>query len=62
MRGRTRETRGGLDRDRPAGALSSHLSALNRRRLLRQQQEEIQAGLVDYQAMPPYPPRPRPPS
>ena len=29
---------------------------------VRQQQEDIQAGLVDYQAMPPYPPRPRPPS
>jgi hypothetical protein len=46
----------------PAGALGNQLSALRRRQQLRQQQEDIQAGLVDYQAMPPYPPRPRPPS
>ncbi len=46
----------------PAGALGSQLSALKRRRLLRQQQEDLQAGLVDYLAIPPYPPRPRPPS
>ena len=46
----------------PAGALGNQLSALRRRHQLRQQQEDIQAGLVDYQAMPPYPPRPRPPS
>jgi hypothetical protein len=46
----------------PAGALDCQLSALNRRRLLRQQQEDLQAGLVDYLAIPPYPPRPRPPS
>jgi len=44
------------------GALSRQLSALNRRRRLRQQQEQIQAGLVDWLALPPYPPRPRPPS
>ena len=35
---------------------------LHRRRQLRQQQEDIQAGLVDYEAIPPYPRRPRPPS
>jgi hypothetical protein len=46
----------------PAGALGNQLSALHRRRQLRQQQEDIQAGLVDYQAIPPYPVRPRPPS
>ncbi|MCD4726725.1 MAG: hypothetical protein K8R46_03625 [Pirellulales bacterium] len=46
----------------PAGALSRHLGALERRRRLRRQQEDIQAGLVDYLAIPPYPPRPRPPS
>ena len=46
----------------PAGALGNQLSALRRRQQLRQQQEDIQAGLVDYQALPPYPPRPRPPS
>jgi hypothetical protein len=46
----------------PLGAISSQLIALDRRRLLRQQQEDLQAGLVDYLAMPPYPFRPRPPS
>ena len=46
----------------PVGALGDQLSALNRRRLLRRQQEDLQAGLVDYLAIPPYPPRPRPPS
>jgi hypothetical protein len=46
----------------PAGALGNQLIALVRRRQLRAQQEDIQAGLVDYQAMPPYPIRPRPPS
>lgn len=46
----------------PTGALSDQLSALNRRHQLRQQQEDLQAGLVDYLAIPPYPPRPRPPS
>jgi hypothetical protein len=44
------------------GAPSNQLGALERRRLLRQQQEEIQAGLVDYVTIPPYPYRPRPPS
>ena len=46
----------------PAGALGSQLSALDRRRQLRQQQEDLQAGLVDYLTIPPYPFRPRPPS
>ena len=46
----------------PAGALGNQLSALHRRRQLHQQQEDLQAGLVDYQAIPPYPIRPRPPS
>ncbi len=46
----------------PLGAPSKQLGALKRRRLLRQQQEDLQAGLVDYLAIPPYPPRPRPPS
>jgi len=46
----------------PSGALRCQLSALERRHQLRQQQEEIQAGLVDYLAIPPYPFRPRPPS
>jgi hypothetical protein len=44
------------------GALGRQLSALKRRRRLRLQQEDLQAGLVDYQAMPPYPLRPRLPS
>jgi len=46
----------------PAGALGLQLIALDRRRMLRQQQEDIQAGLVDYEAIPPYPTRPRAPS
>ena len=46
----------------PSGAPSNQLGALRRRRLLREQQEDLQAGLVDYLAMPPYPVRPRPPS
>jgi hypothetical protein len=46
----------------PDGALGNQLSALDRRRQLRQQQEELQAGLVDYETLPPYPFRPRPPS
>ncbi|MBN1393544.1 MAG: hypothetical protein JW959_00740 [Pirellulales bacterium] len=44
------------------GALGRCLGALERRLRLTRQQEDIQAGLVDYQALPPYPPRPRPPS
>jgi hypothetical protein len=46
----------------PSGALSRQLSALDRRRRLREQQEDLQAGPVDYLATPPYPFRPRPPS
>ena len=46
----------------PVGAIGSQLIALDRRRHLRQQQEDLQAGLVDYEAIPPYPTRPRPPS
>ncbi len=45
----------------PPGALKNQLGALDRRRQLRQQQEDLQAGLVDYLAIPPYPFRPRPP-
>ena len=39
----------------PAGALGNQLSALERRRQLRKQQEDLQAGLVDYLTIPPYP-------
>ena len=46
----------------PPGAPASHLGALRRRHLLREQQEGLQAGLVDCLAIPPYPIRPRPPS
>ena len=46
----------------PPGAIRKQLIALERRHKLRQQQEDIQAGLVDYEAIPPYPYRPRPPS
>jgi hypothetical protein len=46
----------------PSGALSRQLSALDRRRRLRRQQEDLQAGVVDYVASPPYSVRPRPPS
>jgi hypothetical protein len=46
----------------PAGASGRQLVALERRRLLRLQQEDLQAGLVDYLAIPPYPLRLRPPS
>jgi len=45
-----------------SGALGNQLSALQRRRRLQVQQLDLQAGLADYQASPPYPPRPRPPS
>jgi hypothetical protein len=44
----------------PAGAIGLQLIALDRRRQLRQQQEDLQAGLADYEAIPPYPIRPRP--
>jgi hypothetical protein len=57
----SRSTR--LPRSGPtAGALGKQLSALARRSRLRQQQEDLQAGLADYLAIPPYPARPRPPS
>jgi hypothetical protein len=46
----------------PLGAISNQLNALMRRRRLREQQEDLQAGLDDYLAIPPYPNRPRPPS
>ena len=45
-----------------SGALRVQLGALQRRRRLRMQQQDLQAGLADYQASPPYPHRPRPPS
>ncbi|MGA2062190.1 MAG: hypothetical protein ABSG67_17035 [Thermoguttaceae bacterium] len=44
------------------GALGKQLSALYRRRRLDLQQQDLKAGLADYRASPPYPPRPRPPS
>jgi len=44
------------------GALGRQLSALERRHRLRAQQQELQAGRSDPQAIPPYPVRPRPPS
>jgi len=45
-----------------SGALGQQLSALDRRRLLSAQQEDLQAGSTDYPALPPYWYRPRPPS
>ncbi len=50
---------------RPAlipGALSDQLSALERRRQLLRQCQALQNTPADYQARPPYPYRPRPPS
>ncbi|MGA2797453.1 MAG: hypothetical protein ABSE63_07750 [Thermoguttaceae bacterium] len=44
------------------GALGKQLSALQRRRRLDLQQQDLKAGLADYRAAPPYPLRPRPPS
>jgi hypothetical protein len=44
------------------GALGPQLSALLRRRRLRIQQQDLEAGLADYLTSPPYPPRSRPPS
>jgi len=45
-----------------SGALGKQLSALQRRRRLDLQHQDLKAGLADYRASPPYPPRPRPPS
>lgn len=44
------------------GALGNQLGALDRRRRLQTQQQQLQTGATDYQARPPYPNRPRPPS
>ena len=44
------------------GALGRQLSALERRRRLRVQQLDLQAGGSDRGVIPPYPNRPRPPS
>lgn len=43
-------------------ALSRQLSAVDRRRRLRMQQEDLQSGAVAYGALPPCRLRPRPPS
>jgi len=43
-------------------ALSRLLGAIDRRRRLRKQQENLQSGSVGYEALPPYRFRPRPPS
>ena len=53
-----RAARSGTDR----GALGLQLSALNRRRRLRTQQQRLQAGMAAQWAMAPFPLRPRPPS
>lgn len=45
-----------------SGALSDQLGAIERRRRLRRQQENLQAGPANYEALPPYQFRPRPPS
>ncbi len=44
------------------GALSEPLGALENRRLLREQQQDLQAQRPDPPEAPPYPDRPRPPS
>jgi hypothetical protein len=54
----TRRARSGPE----TGALSQQLSALERRRRLRIQQEQIQGGGNGQQAIPPYAIRSRPPS
>jgi hypothetical protein len=54
----TRLARSGPDPE----ALSRQLGALDRRRRLRTQQQNLQAGLTGCEAMPPYHARPRPPS
>jgi hypothetical protein len=45
-----------------SGALGNQLSAIQRRRRLRRQQENLQAGPATYEVLPPYQFRPRPPS
>ena len=45
-----------------AEALSQQLSAIQRRRRLRTQQESLQRGATNWEAFPPYRLRPRPPS
>ena len=52
-----------LPRSAPrAGALGRMLGALERRRQLREQQEQIQTGLAEPPKVPAYRPRARPPS
>lgn len=43
-------------------ALSRQLGALDRRRRLGAQQQELRSGATNYGSQPPYPDRPRPPS
>ncbi len=45
-----------------SGALSKQLSAIQRRRRLRRQQENLQMGPASSEGFPPYRTRPRPPS
>jgi hypothetical protein len=45
-----------------SGALSKQLSAIQRRRRLRRQQETLQTGPANGEGFPPYRSRPRPPS
>jgi hypothetical protein len=55
-------THPGLTRsDASNGALSRQQGAIRRRRNLQAQQEQLEAGRVDYRVRPPYPYRPRPP-
>ena len=54
MRGRTHESPGCRGPAHQRGA-QQPTRPLLRRRLLRQQQEDIQAGAADYLALPPYP-------
>jgi len=43
-------------------ALSRQLRAISRRRSLRIQQKQLQYGVANSEVLPPYRPRPRPPS